>query len=288
MPATTAPAMTAGVGLKPQHFDEAAASRRPGLWFEIHPENYLVDGGPRLAWLETIRATHPLSVHSVSLSLAGSEPLPADRLARLAHFVQRFQPALVSEHLAWCRWRGQYVPDLLPFPRSHEALITLSNHIDQMQSALRRPVAIENPAHYLPLPGHDWSEPEFLAELVRRTGCQLLLDLNNVLVSAHNLGTSAEDYLRDFPLHAVAELHLAGHSADPRLGEQLWIDSHDAAVSEPLWALLDTVLARTGPLPTLIERDGNVPAFDELLRERERAHAAQTRHPARSCEEALT
>ena len=266
--------LAAGLGLKPQHFDEAAACRRPGLWFEIHPENYMVDGGPRLPWLDMVRAEHPLSVHSVSLSLAGSEPLHEGRLARLAAFVQRFQPALVSEHLAWSVWQGRYLPDLLPFPRNTETLATIANHIDQMQTALGRTVAIENPTHYLDLPGHDWSETGFLAELVRRTGCQLLLDLNNVLVSAHNLGSTPADYLDSYPLHAIAEVHLAGYSPDPRLGDALWIDSHDAPVSEAVWALHHELIERIGPVPTLIERDGNVPDFDELLLERERAQQA--------------
>jgi len=268
--------LCAGLGLKPEHFDQALACRQSGLWFEIHPENYLVDGGPRLAWLEAIRSEHPLSVHSVSLSLAGIEPPDQARLARLAAFVRRFQPALVSEHLAWSSWRGQYLPDLLPFPRTHEALGVVAANIDRLQNALGRVVAIENPAHYLDLPGHDWPEPEFLAELVRRTGCRLLLDLNNVRVSAHNLGTTPADYLRDFPLHAVVELHLAGYSADPRLGDALWIDSHDAPVCEDLWSLLAGLLARTGPLPTLIERDGHLPDFAELRLEAEHARSLLT------------
>jgi hypothetical protein len=271
----------AGLGLKPEHFEAALAARLPGLWFEIHPENYMVDGGPRLAWLETLRAEHPLSVHSVSLSLAGSEPLDRQRLQRLAAFVRRFEPALVSEHLAWSSWQGQYIPDLLPFARTTEALTHIAGRIDQMQTALGRTVAIENPTHYLQLPGHEWSEPGFLSELVRRTGCQLLLDLNNVLVSAHNLGSAPQDYLRDYPLHAVAELHLAGYSCDAQLGDALWVDSHDQPVAEATWALLRWVVDRVGPLPTLIERDGNVPPFDELLLERARAHQAlQARAPS--------
>lgn len=270
-----ATAMTAalgvGVGLEPQHFDAALRCRAPGMWFEIHPENYMVEGGPRLAWLEAIRAVHPLSVHGVSMSLAGCAPPCAERLARLAAFVRRFEPALVSEHLAWSHAGGSYLPDLLPFARSDEALRIVAANVDRMQSALGRTVAIENPSHYLALVGDDWSEPGFLAELVRRTGCSLLLDLNNVHVSAHNLGTSAQDYLRDYPLHAVAEIHLAGYSVDARLGDALWIDSHDAPVSCAVWALYDALIARIGETPTLIEREGNVPAFDVLMRERERA-----------------
>lgn len=266
------PPLTAGIGLKPQHFDKALTCRASGLWFEIHPENYLVDGGPRLAWLESIRAEHPLSVHGVSLSLASCTPPDAARVQALARLVRRFQPALVSEHLAWSSWQGAYLPDLLPLPRSNAALATICNHIDSVQRLLGVTLAIENPSHYLHIDGHDWSETDFLRELARRSGCQLLLDVNNVAVSAHNLGFDAKAYLDDFPLDAVAEIHLAGHSADPLLGDDLWIDSHDAPVAEPVWALYQHVIARAGPRPTLIERDGNVPAFSELLAERQRAH----------------
>ncbi|HPR44822.1 MAG TPA: DUF692 domain-containing protein [Ottowia sp.] len=265
--------LSAGLGLKPQHFGEALACRRPGLWFEVHPENYMVEGGPRLAWLEAIRGEHPLSLHSVSLSLAGSEPPDAGRLASLARLARRVEPALVSEHLAWSTWQGAYFPDLLPFPRTGEALATIARNIDIVQNALGRSIAIENPSHYLRLEGHTWDEVDFLTELVRRTGCQLLLDVNNVAVSAHNLGSAPEDYLDRFPAHAVAEVHLAGHSQDPALGDALWIDSHDAAVAPAVWALYQRLIARTGPKPTLIERDGNVPAFAELLQEQELAAA---------------
>jgi len=266
-----APTLSAGLGLKPQHFGEALACRRPGLWFEVHPENYLADGGPRLAWLDTLRAQHPLSLHGVSLSLAGSQPPDPARLARLAALVRRVEPALVSEHLAWSAWQGTYFPDLLPFPRTGEALAAIARHIDIVQTALKRRIAIENPAHYLRLDGHAWDEIDFLAELVRRTGCQLLLDVNNVAVSAHNLGSAPEDYLDRFPGHAVAEIHLAGHSLDPALGDALWIDSHDAAVAPAVWALYERLIRRIGPRPTLIERDGQVPAFTDLLQERELA-----------------
>ena len=263
--------LTAGLGLKPQHFGEALACRRPGLWFEVHPENYCVDGGPRLAWLEALRAEHPLSLHSVSLSLAGSQPPCTAQLARLAALVRRLQPALVSEHLAWSVWQGRYLPDLLPVARTGEALATLARHIDIVQAALGRPIALENPSHYLRLDGHQWDEPDFLAELVRRTGCQLLVDVNNVAVSAHNLGFAPEAYLDRVPAHAVAEIHLAGHRADAALGQALWIDSHDCAVAPHVWALYARLVARIGPRPTLIERDGEVPAFAELLLEREQA-----------------
>ena len=267
----TAP-LTAGLGLKPEHFDGALACTAPGLWWEVHPENYLADGGPRLAWLEAIRARHTVALHGVSLSLASDAPPDARHLARLAALAARIDPVLVSEHLAWSAWRGAWHPDLLPFPRTTEALARIADNIGRTQDALRRPIAIENPSHYLHLDGHDWAETDFLAELVRRTGCLLLLDVNNVFVSARNLGTDARAYLDAFPLHAVAEIHLAGHHPDPVHGEALLIDSHDAPVDEAVWALYADVLARGGPRPTLIERDGNLPALSTLLDERARAH----------------
>lgn len=265
--------LSAGLSLKPEHFDAALACRAPGLWLEVHPESYMAAGGPRLAWLHALRAAHPLSVHGVSLSLGGHARPDARHLKRLAAFVRRFEPALVSEHLAWCHWGDAWVPDLLPVVRSNEALHTIARNIDCAQTALGRPLAIENPAHYLHLDGHEWSEPDFLRELVRRTGCRLLLDVNNVAVSAHNLGDAPEAYFDAFPWHAVAEIHLAGHHADPRLGDALWIDSHDAPVAEPVWALYRHVIARAGPRPTLIERDDQLPPFATLLAERERADA---------------
>ena len=207
-------------------------------WWEVHPENYLADGGPRLAWLDAIRSRHPVSLHGVSLSLAADAPPDETHLARLAHLARRIEPALISEHLAWSHWRGVYQPDLLPFPRTRQALARVARNIERTQEALGRPIAIENPSHYLQLPGHEMSEGAFFAELVRRTGCQLLLDINNVFVSAHNLGTDPLDYLDAYPLHAVAEMHLAGHHADPVHGAALLIDSHDAPVAEPVWACL--------------------------------------------------
>ena len=277
------PLLTAGLGLKPQHYDEALHCTASDLWWEVHPENYLADGGPRLAWLEAIRARHPVSLHGVSLSLAADAPPDAEHLRRLAQLARRIEPALVSEHLAWSAWRGRYHPDLLPFPRTHEALARIAANIIATQDALGRTIAIENPTHYLHIDGHDWSETDFLAELVRRTGCGLLLDVNNVYLSAHNLGTCAHDYLDAFPVQAITEIHLAGHHADPRLGDALLIDSHDAPVAEPVWALYEHLVARTGPRPTLIERDDAIPPLPELLAERERAHSALTNLEAMPC-----
>ena len=265
--------LTAGLGLKAQHFDAALACAEPGLWFEVHPENYLVAGGPRLAWLDAVRARHPLSLHGVSLSLAADAAPDAGHLQRLAALAARTEPVLISEHLAWSAWRGTYLPDLLPFARTHEALVRIAGNIACTQDALARRIAIENPTHYLRIEGNDWDEIDFLHELSRRTGCGLLLDVNNVYISARNLGFCAEAYIDAFPADAVMEIHLAGHTPDPLLGQALLVDSHDAPVAPAVWALYERLVARIGPRPTLIERDDCLPPFAELLVERSQAHA---------------
>lgn len=264
-------ALSAGISLKPPYYEEALATASAGLWFEIHPENYFVDGGPRLAWLDAIRKKHPLSLHGVSLSLAADRPPLAAHLSRLASLVRRIEPALVSEHLAWSGWGDIYHPDLLPFPRTNASLARIADNIDATQEALGVAIAIENPAHYLHLPGHDWEEIDFMEALVRRTGCRLLVDVNNILVGANNLGTSAEQYIDRLQAASIAEIHLAGFSADPHLGERLLIDSHDQSVAPQVWNLYQRLISRIGPCPTLIERDGNLPAFSELVAERDRA-----------------
>ena len=271
--------LTAGLSLKPEHFAPALSSQADGLWFEVHPENYMVAGGPRLGWLEAIRSEHPVSLHGVSLSLAGdAEPDPA-HLQRLAALAQRIQPTLISEHLAWSSWSGQYFPDLLPFPRTNEALNRIAANIARSQDALARPIAIENPSHYLHIDGHEWDEIDFLNALAQRTGCSLLLDINNVYVSARNLGFCAEDWLDRFPHARVSEVHLAGHSVDPQWGDALLIDSHDAPVASKVWALYHRFIERAGPKPTLIERDGNVPDFEVLMAERLQAAEELQRTP---------
>jgi hypothetical protein len=266
--------LTAGLGLKPQHFEDALACPADGLWFEVHPENYFVDGGPRLRWLSAIRERHPISLHGVGLSLAADSLPDRSHLARLRALADRIEPAIVSEHLAWSAWRNAYHPDLLPFPRTDSALERIVANVDAAQSALRRRIALENPAHYLRIDGHEWDEIPFLEEIAQRTGCALLLDVNNVYVGAANLAYDAATYVDAFPGDAVAEIHLAGHSLDPVLGERLLVDSHDAPVSEAVWSLYERLVARIGPRPTLVERDDNVPAFGALLAERDRAHRA--------------
>lgn len=269
--------LAAGLGLKPEHYEAALGARAEGLWFEVHPENYMVAGGPRIGWLEAIRARHPVSLHGVSLSLAGEAAPDAAHLQRLAALARRIQPALISEHLAWSTWNGQYFPDLLPFPRSTAALHRIAGNIARTQDALGMAMAIENPSHYLHIDGHEWDEIDFLAELSRRTGCRLLLDINNVYVSACNLGFSAADWIDRFPQAPVGEIHLAGHSADPPLGDALLIDSHDAPIAPEVWQLYRRFVDRAGARPTLIERDGNVPAFGELMAEQQQAAAVLQR-----------
>jgi uncharacterized protein (UPF0276 family) len=239
----------------------------------------MVDGGPRLAMLEALRSRRPLSLHGVGLSLAGADDPDPDHLARLKSLCRRFEPFLVSEHLAWSRAGGISFPDLLPFPRTNQALARVARNIEITQAALGRQILVENPSLYLALDGHAWSETDFLRELVKRTGCRLLLDVNNVFVSANNLGFDASSYLDALPVDAIGEIHLAGHRPDPELGNALLIDSHDAPICEPVWALYADLAARSGPIPipALIERDGDVPDFATLMVERDRA-AALIRH----------
>ena len=265
------PVLAAGLSLKPQHYEAALACAAEGLWFEVQPENYMVAGGPRLAWLEAIRTSHPISLHGVALSLAADAKPDSAHLSRLAELVRRIDPVLISEHLAWSRWRGTYFPDLLPFPRTEEALIRIADNISRTQDALQRSISIENPSHYLHVGGHLRHEIDFLAELACRTGCGLLLDVNNVYVSARNLGYSADAYIDAFPGELIREIHLAGHMLDPQFGEALLIDSHDAPVASEVWKLYKRLILRIGPRPTLIERDGNVPDFETMLSERNQA-----------------
>lgn len=269
---------SAGLGLKPEHYADALAAPADGIWFEVHAENYMVEGGPRLAWLQAIRGRHPLSLHGVGLSLAADAAPDPAHLARLADLARRCEPFLISEHLAWSAWRGRYHPDLLPFPRTTEALCRIVDNVARTQDAIGRSIAVENPSHYLHFPAHEWDEIAFLTELSRRSGCGLLLDVNNVHVSACNLDYAAESYVDAFPAALVTEIHIAGHTADPSLGAALLIDSHDAPVAHDVWALHARLLARIGPRPTLLERDGNVPSFAALDAERAIA-AAMLRAP---------
>lgn len=264
--------LTAGLGFKMEHLKDALAATAPGLWFEVHAENYMIDGGPRLAALMLLRESRVISIHGVGLSLASVEPPCPDHLARLAQLVERVQPSAISDHLAWQRWAGMHHADFLPFPRTKAALQCTIDNVDRVQTCLRRKIMVENPSLYVDLPGHEMSEAEFLVELARATGCGLLLDVNNVYVSAANLGFSAAAALDAIPAKLIGEIHLAGHSPDSDPASPLLIDSHGAPIAATVWDLFEQLIDRIGARPTLIERDNDVPPFADLLAERELAH----------------
>jgi uncharacterized protein (UPF0276 family) len=264
----------AGVGLKPQHYREILEGGADVAWFEVHAENYLGAGGPPHAALTAIRERYPLSVHGVGLSLGGMQPPDRTHLRRLRALLERYQPALFSEHLAWSSHGGVFLNDLLPLPYTKATLSHVAAQVSLVQDALGRRILIENPSTYVRFAGEALSEPAFLGELAARTGCGLLLDVNNVYVSATNHGFDPAGYLDAFPLAPVEEVHLAGHAvtADD-VGESLLIDAHDREVIGPVWSLYRSLIARAGPLPTLIEWDTDVPAWPRLLAEAMRAQA---------------
>ena len=263
-----------GVGYKPQHFSDVMQDPAPVRWLEIHAENYMGDGGRPLAQLRALSERFPISVHGVGLSIGGDGPLDQDHLARLAHLVDWLNPASFSEHLAWSTHDGAFLNDLLPLPYTDATLARVAAHIDEVQDRLGRRMLLENPSSYLAFAESTWSETEFLAELVRRTGCGLLLDVNNVFVSATNLGFAPRDYIDAFPLDSVGEIHVGGHDEDADdHGAPLLIDSHGRAVADPVWTLLEHTLARSGPRPVLVEWDNDVPAWPVLRDEAQ--HAAR-------------
>ena len=263
-----------GVGFKLQHLEDVLAAPGPVTWLEIHAENYMVDGGPRMAALRRIAERFAISCHGVGLSIGSEERLDREHLARLARLVKRFTPAMVSEHLAWSRHGPHCFNDLLPVAYDETTLSRVCDHVDEVQECLGRRILIENPANYLTFACSTLEETAFLGELARRTGCGLLLDLNNVHVSAVNLRFDARVWLDSFPLAATAEIHLAGHHEDrDDDGSRLLIDSHGAAVTDDVLALYGEVCARAGPLPTLIEWDSDVPPWSTLVAEAGRASA---------------
>ena len=264
---------TTGLGFKPEHYRDIMA--KPGAvgFFEVHAENYMGDGGAPHAMLTALRADHALSIHGVGLSIGGAGGLNYDHLARLRKLIDRYQPESFSEHLAWSSHGAAWLSDLLPLPYTQETLTTISAHINQVQDRLGCRMLLENPATYVTFDSSTYSETDYLKELVRRTGCGLLLDINNVFVSATNHRFDASAYLADFPLAAVGEIHLAGHDEEQLPSGPLLIDSHGTAVAGPVWALYKDVLDQTGPLPTLIEWDNDVPDFAVLLDEAMQADA---------------
>jgi uncharacterized protein (UPF0276 family) len=264
----------AGIGLKPQHFGEVLESRPDIGFFEVHAENYMVDGGPFPHFLGRIREHYPLSMHGVGLSIGSEEPLDESHLDRLAQLITRYEPASFSEHLAWSSHGGSFFNDLLPLPYDLPTLERVCRHIDRVQQRLRRRLLLENPATYLEFEGSTMSETQFLRELLRRTGCGLLLDVNNVYVSCTNHGRDALAYLDELPLHEVGQVHLAGFARDhDAAGAPLLIDDHGSPVDEAVWQLYQHILSRLGPVPTLLERDHDVPCLPTLLAEARHAEA---------------
>lgn len=258
----------AGVGFKSEHFD-AIMTEKPDIgFFEIHAENYMGEGGPPHRRLEALRAHYPLSLHGVGLSIGGSRPLDRDHLRRLAALKQRYQPGMFSEHLAWSSHDEGFLNDLLPLPYTQETLQKVCDHIDETQEIVG-PMLLENPSTYIRFAESTLGETDFLCEIVRRTGCGLLLDINNVEVQAGNHNFDPITYLNDFPLSAVREIHLAGYADD----ENVRIDAHDSPVRPKVWDLYAHVIARTGALPTLIEWDNDIPAWSVLAAEAAKAEA---------------
>lgn len=253
----------AGIGLRPAHYRDILARRPDVGWLEVHSENYFCDGGQPLHYLERLRRDYPVSLHGVGLSLGSTDPLSVEHLERLARLIGRIEPAAVSEHLSWSSVGGRFFNDLLPLPCSEEALRVVCGHIEQAQDHLGRQLLVENVSSYLEFAEADMPEWEFVAEVARRTGCALLLDVNNVYVSSVNHGFDAGRYLHGIPVAHVGEVHLAGHESNGRC----LIDTHGTRVSGPVWNLYGEAVARFGKVPTLIEWDTDLPALDVLLEE---------------------
>lgn len=257
-----------GVGLKPEHFQEILESSPDLGFFEIHAENYMVDGGPFHHYLSRIRERYPLSIHGVGLSIGGESSLDTNHLDRLAKLLDRYQPESFSEHLAWASHGEVFLNDLLPVPYNAATLARVCEHIDQVQGRLKRTLLLENPATYVEFSDSTMTETDFIAEIVNRSGCQLLLDVNNVYVACVNHHRDPHDYIRALPLEAVGQIHLAGFASDvDAAGDTLLIDSHGAPIAQAVWELYAFALDLLGPMPTLIERDNDIPVFSVLLAE---------------------
>jgi hypothetical protein len=279
----------AGIGLRLPHQRWVLEHAPVASWLEVHAENYMTAGQARDE-LESIARDHHLSLHCVGLSLGAADGPDRDHLARVAELVERFQPALLSDHLSWSSFQGVHFPDLLPLPYNAEALDKVSENVDRVQATLKRSILVENPSRYCELRLSTCSEAEFLANLVQRTGCQVLLDINNIYVTAKNTGQDPDtclwSYLRALPPHCVGEIHLAGHRVDAlEGGASLCIDDHGSAVGAEVWGLFATAIQFLGPRPTLVEWDNNLPDFETLLDEAESANVVlghlpeQCEHP---------
>ena len=263
-----------GLGLRSVHYADFLERQVPVDFVEVISENFMIDGGRPLDILDRVRQRYPVALHGVSMSIGSADGIDREYLRRLRQLVDRIDPLFVSDHLCWTRIEGFNSHDLLPLPYTHEALDVVATNVLQAQDLLGRSLLIENPSSYLSFAGADMTEWEFLAELCARTGCELLLDVNNIFVSAHNHGFDALDYLNGIPANTVRQIHLAGHSQ----GETLLIDTHDAPVPVPVWALYAAALAQIGPVATMIERDDAIPPLAELLTELEMARQIAAAH----------
>ncbi|WP_095054078.1 DUF692 domain-containing protein [Pseudomonas sp. Irchel s3b2] len=261
-----------GLGLKTEHFREVLGAQPDIGFFEVHAENYMVAGGPFHHFLGLIREQYPLSLHGVGLSIGAEGPLDSQHLKRLAALIERYQPQSFSEHLAWSSHGTVFLNDLLPLAYDAPTLNRVCEHIDQVQSTLNRSMLLENPATYLAFQRSTIDEADFISEVIRRTGCGLLLDVNNIYVSCINHQRDPLAYIDALPLHAVGEIHLAGFAEDTdSLGDRLLIDDHGAPIDNAVWTLYRQVLDRVGPIATLIERDNRIPAFSVLHAEARQA-----------------
>ena len=276
MTAAARPPVGTGIGLRQPHYREVF-ERRPALAFlEVHSENFFLEGGASMHALERARAAYPISLHGVGLSLASADHLAEEHLARLKRLVDRVEPALVSEHLCWGAIGGVHFNDLLPLPYTAEALALLADRVDRVQSVLQRRVLLENLSAYVECRGSQMTETAFLAELARRTGCGLLLDLNNLYVNAINFGFDALARLDDLDGDAIGQIHLAGHD----VVDDCLVDTHGAVVCDPVWSLYAQACRRFGPKPTLIEWDTDLPVLDVLLQQAAQASAIADREAA--------
>lgn len=263
--------VSTGIGARVPHFEEILQTRPAAGFLEVHSENFFAAGGPQPAYLEKLRTLYPISLHGVGLSLGSAEGVNKEHLQKLKNLAQRIQPALISEHLSWSGTGGIHLPDLLPLPMTEEALAVIARNIDEIQDILGRPILIENPSAYLSFIEQDMTEPEFLTALVRKTGCSLLLDINNIHVSAHNTDFDVDAYLADIPTEAVAEIHLAGYQVNIVEGHEVFIDAHNNRVYPAVWDLYEKALNRFGNTATLIEWDTDIPTLSVLLDEAAKA-----------------
>ncbi len=270
-----------GIGYKPQHFSNIVEDAGPVKWLEIHAENYMGDGGRPLAQLRHLAERFPISVHGVGLSIGGEGRLDRDHLARLKTLCGWLDPASFSEHLAWSTHDSEFLNDLLPLPYTAETLALVTDHIDEVQDHVGRRMLLENPSVYVNFTETNMGEIEFLSEIAKRTGCGLLLDVNNVFVSCTNRQTDPYDYIGRFPHHLVGEIHLGGHDEDTDdAGAPLLIDAHGSEVVDPVWQLYDHTIRKGGPQPTLIEWDNDVPDWPVLAEEAARAERILGKVPA--------